>query len=80
MIVYHEIEQTPKEAALSFYDYVHADLRCGLNYGVSVEAYNMAMAGIGSDKRTEAGVPAHQFAADFRAEWLARCASPSPAA
>lgn len=72
MIEYEKIEQTPLQAALGLYQFVRTDLAEGLNYGVSVDAYNGAMAGIGSERRTDRGVTAREFEADFRAEYNAR--------
>lgn len=56
---------TPKQNALMTYNFIRADYSEGLNYGVSVEAYNKCMEGIDSDKRIQDTVTAEKFLQDF---------------
>ena len=64
-----EIKLSPKEKAFANYQFVRADVREGLNYGVSLEFYNESMKEINSTKRAEHSVTAKEFEEDFRHEW-----------
>lgn len=62
---------SPKESAIMTYNYVCADLREGIVYGVAKELYNTSMEAIGSPKRVgkNEGITNRMFANDFYEEW-----------
>ena len=66
---YEEVKESPKDAAITMYKFICADLEEGFCYGVSFEAYNKAMAGIGSEMTISENCTSRKFAEDFYAEF-----------
>lgn len=66
---YTEIKQTPLENAKTTYQFCVADLREGLNYGITREVYNHAMQAIGSSLRVTDSTTNEKFCNDFYNEF-----------
>ena len=68
-MTFTEIRQTPKEKAITTYNYCNEDLAEGLNYVVDKKINNDSMEAIGSDLRVDVRVTNQQFCEDFYHEF-----------